>query len=65
MNTHTGGYWVDFYNLWGQQIVGASVWANSLDHAHEQANACCPQGDEDKRGASYTVSQCLFNSLDD
>ncbi len=64
MNTSFGGYWVDFFNLYGKRIIGASVWAGSAVHAHEQANACCPQGDDDSRGVSYTINQCLFNSLD-
>lgn len=63
MNTASGGFWVDFYNSSGERIAGASVWAESLEHAHGQADKCWPQGDGDRRGASYTVNRCLFNSL--
>jgi len=63
MRTPVGDYRIDFYNRYGERMVGHSVLAGSLTSSHEVSKES-GELDLDSEGVSYTVMRCLFNSLD-
>jgi hypothetical protein len=62
MRTPTGKYRIDFFNKYGERIVGESMIADSLTTSHEIARASLPLPDVE--ATSYTIQRCVFNSLD-
>ena len=61
MRTPVGDYRVDFYNRYGEMLTGHSVLAGSLMSAHETAKENMES--ETGEAVSYTITRCLFNSL--
>ncbi len=63
MRTPTGEYRVDFFDKYGKRIVGTSLIAHSFKQSSEFAEdrllvPCMYEH-------SYTISRCVFNSLDE